>query len=152
MPAEPAALVHGHRWAPTEDAGPFAPFMGDAEDCSDAAFREEYGGAEVDTGRCGRVALGQPLTSDVRAGDVLHVVAWHSALLSHEPGTGHMALALGDTVVWQVESPIPAAPESYDVAFPSPVDAPAGTPVTLHVRNHGNNTWNLSTFTLEETP
>ncbi len=149
------ALVIGDGWRIAVDhedifadpADPISP-------CGQESFREEYGGVEVDTGLCEHVSLIQPLRAGLEVGDTLRIVGWHSDLFAPDldPVTGRIALAVGPQVIWDASVDIPADPGTWDVQFESPVAASTDTPVTLHVRNNGANTWNILSFTREERP
>ncbi len=134
------------------DEDPFANVRAEDASCERGALTQELGGIEVDTGVCDHFSAVQPLLTDVDVGDTLTIVAWHSVLFfpGAEPATGHIALAIGDEVVWEQTSPIPGPANAWNESIDSPIKAPAGTPVTFHVRNHGNNTWNLLTFDVEK--
>ncbi len=148
-------LVDGTSWRIAQaDEDLFAEPGSQFAPCDEDSYREEYGGVEVSTGRCDHVSLIQPLRLALRSGDPLRVVGWHSNLFSPElmPATGRIALAIGPQLVWESSVHIPADAATWDARFESPVTAPIGTPVSLHVRNHGANTWNILSFEREESP
>lgn len=151
----PQELVSPDAWIQlSDDDDPFAALRAPDAQCGAGALTEELGGVEVDTSVCNHLSVAQPLLVDVAQGDTLRVVGWHSTLIypGRDPVEGHITLAVGDQVVWQEVAPIPGPAAAYDATFESPVSAPAGSPVVFHVRNHGNNTWNLLTFTVKKTP
>ena len=149
------ALVIGTDWRVAQaDEDLFADGVAPFTPCDEDSYREEYGGVEVNTGRCEHISLLQPLRLALNTGDPLRVVGWHSNLFAPDlmPATGRIALAIGAQLVWETSVPIPADAATWDARFESPVTAPAGTPVSLHVRNHGANTWNILSFEREEHP
>lgn len=142
------ALVAGHAWVRTN----FKPEIfehdhehGEDGTCLGLPYREEYGGVEINTGRCHQITLTQPSLIAVNAGEDLRLIAWHSQLISEDPAThtGTMMLAIGENLLWRERSPIPGAARSFDLVLQSQVDIAPGDPVRLHVHNHGANAWNL---------
>lgn len=152
-PLGPAELVVATGWSrlPVE-ADPFA----DHRPADDACPSEHWGPEpfsermtlEVSTGaeRCRWLSAGQPTLSPVRAGDPIQIRVWHFSLnppLGSGPTTAHVAVALGDAIVWSHRVRIPTNGALLLETVEAPVDAPAGTPMVFHVHNHGDNTWNL---------
>lgn len=137
------ALVKGQAWvqiAPAQD--PFSSDRHDRIPCDWLAFGVEYGGIEINTGRCGYLTLTQPLLHAVSTSTWLKVSAWHSPLLKGEiEGLAFFSLMIGDQLIWEKELYIPSDAISWEETFLSPVDIPQGTPVILNVRNHGANSW-----------
>lgn len=90
----------------------------------------------------------QPLLVDVPVGTAIEVDLWHQALFSDETdATGHVALAVGEEVVWEIEVPIPFPPTVWREVVTAPRDLRMGEPVVLHIHNHGANSWNLGGLT-----
>lgn len=142
--AEALPLVDPDAWAPTDLArDPEPTHRPDPVVCPDRPWHAENGGIEIDTTECNYVSLSQPAMAALQEGDTLRIGAWWSTLASTEPATGHFALYVGDELVWDewIEIPGPAGVRTVELA--SPIDADAGAPVTVHVHNHGYNTWNL---------
>ena len=120
---------------------PLASHRPDEVDCPAAAWGEEGGGFEVQTGVCVYAAFDQPLGMIPVEGDVVEISIWHDVLDAGEPGTGHVAVLLGDHVLWEESVDIPAPLAALDAAVtldfrPAP-DARLG----LHLHNHGYNSW-----------
>ena len=143
-----SALVVGDAWVRTT----FQPTVFEHEhdhdldeDCPGLPYREEYGGVEINTGRCHQITLTQPSLIGVSAGERLRIIAWHSQLISEDSDThtGTMMLAVGENLIWAERSPIPGAARSFDLVLQIQVDIAPGEPVRLHVHNHGANAWNL---------
>lgn len=112
-------------------------------ECKPGSFRVENGSFEVETGSCAYGLFAQPLLVPVRAGQKLHMLAWHLILSSPEPAHGHMALYLGKEKIFEVSPQIPGPAASYDREIVVKEDHPPGEPVILHIHNHGINNWNL---------
>lgn len=136
------SLVDPGAWVEA-DADPLADDVPGDTSCEPGSWYVESGDLEISTAACDYLALQQPLLLDVGRGEAIEIVGWHADLFADEPAEGHLALLAGETVLWEYRVDIPA-----DAAvFTSTVDAPerlrAGEPVTLHLHNHGANTWEL---------
>jgi len=148
-PREPAPLVDNTQWQSVEAADDPIPDHRPADvQCGIAGAFVEHGAFEIDTSFCNYLARTQPALVEVRAGDRIAVSAHHDTLASVEAGQAHFALLLGSVVVWQQFVPIPGSPGIVDATpYQDEVlvdfDAPVGTPVGLHLHNHGYNTWTL---------
>lgn len=112
-------------------------------ECKLGSYRVENGSFEVETGSCAYGLFAQPLLVPLRAGQRLHMVAWHLILSSPEPAHGHMALFIGKEKIFEVTPEIPGPAASYDRELVLKQDHPAGEAVILHIHNHGINNWNL---------
>lgn len=124
---------------------PFPSHRADAKRlCDLGGFGEDLGVLDIDTETCAYVSAAQPSLADVLPGDQLLLLAWHQALASTDPNAqGHMAVMVGDELLWEVLVDIPAAADVYELQLPVDEVIPAGTPVVVHVHNHGGNTWRL---------
>ncbi len=111
--------------------------------CATGSWGPESGSLEVDTGACGFLSVRQPLRAWLEAGDPVELVLWHDWLTAEAPATGHLALFAGEALLFEHLVDIPADPEAYTFTFDSPLSAAPGASVTLHLHNHGANTWNL---------
>lgn len=120
---------------------PLAAHRPDAVDCPAAAWGEEGGGFEVQTGVCNYAAFAQPLVAPPAKGDLIEISVWYDALDAAEPAMGHVAVLLDDRVVWEETIGIPAPSAALDAAvtldFMPSTDARLG----LHLHNHGYNSW-----------
>ena len=145
-PGSEGPLIDLGAWeVATDDPFPDRP---EDLDCS-AGFGIEDGLFEVDTGLCPNAAFVQPSGVPVRVGDEIEVIVLHDALYSEEEGTdAHIGIAIGDAIAWETRIPIPAEPGFLRPKFASEVDAPRGTPVTLHIHNHGINSYRLLSATV----
>lgn len=111
-------------------------------------FGEEVGAFEVDTELCLYGAFAQPSLAPVQAGDTIELVLLHDDLYAVDPATAHLAIALGDDVVWQTEIPIPSEAALVRPSWTAAADVPVGTPVHFHVHNHGVNNYRLIDLTV----
>lgn len=98
---------------------------------------------EIKTGICAYAWLQQPLAADLRPGDPVEIVYWHSALLSDPPAEGHFALLVGEQILFERTIAIPSDPAAYTESFEAPFGAEAGEIAALHLHNHGANDWNF---------
>ncbi|MCA9710508.1 MAG: hypothetical protein KDK70_32000 [Myxococcales bacterium] len=148
-PRLPALLVDHAAWMPLAAGDDPLPSHRPAEgDCGPVGAHLEGTGYEIETAACNYCARWQPSQVEIRAGDTLAISAFHETLASIEAGQAHMALLLGSWPVWQEFIPIPASPGVVDATPFSEqlvidIDVPAGTPVVLHLHNHGYNSWTL---------
>jgi hypothetical protein len=148
-PRMPAPLVDNTAWAPVAAADdPLVDHRPARVECGVAGAYVEDGLYEVDTNACNYLARAQPSLVALQAGDRLVIAAYHDTLVSEEAGQAHLALLLGPYAAWQKFVPIPASPGIVDATpwqdeVVIDFDVPAGTPVGLHLHNHGYNTWTL---------
>ncbi|MEZ4382170.1 MAG: hypothetical protein R3A79_12540 [Nannocystaceae bacterium] len=138
-----APLTAPAAWVPVAAAeDPFADERPAALRCEvEEGWRREDEGVEIDTGACDYLALRQPLPRALAAGEPLRISAWWQNLIASEPAEGHIAVAVDGVVIWEERVAIPGPADARDLVVTAPEDAPAGAPITLHLHNHGANTW-----------
>jgi hypothetical protein len=149
-------LVDHAAWATVEAADdPLADHRPEPVLCDAGSTYQEGDDFEVDTDGCNYYAGAQGALFDVAAGDPIHARMWHFGLLPDSDGEAHVALLAGDVVLWQEVVPLEAGVEVeadlYEVDFAAPVAIEAGSPLVLHVHNHGSNTWALRDLEAEIT-
>ena len=117
----------------------------DAIDCAPSAWGLDTDplSLEVDTGLCDYLTAVQPTRETVRKGDLVRVHASHDDLLSETPAEGHLEIRIGTWTVLDRRVAIPTTAADLVEEVVAPDRFPAGTPVWLHVHNHGDNTWNV---------
>jgi hypothetical protein len=98
------------------------------------------GSLEIRTAWCDPADVTAPLPVDVTAGTRLDLTLSHSALVA-DGGEAHFAVFVGDELVWEARTTLPAP-----AAFLAPRVAlqrahVAGEPVVVHVHNHGSNAY-----------
>jgi hypothetical protein len=145
--AEPRPLVYAQDWtttAPAED--PLTEHRPAETFCPPSAWAEEFGTLEVSTTTCNYFSVEQPLAEPIEIGDELRVQVWWQSLIATQPATGHLALLIDGTLVWEVHVEIPGASDARSIRFASPVAAEPGATVTFHLHNHGANSWTLAEF------
>lgn len=98
---------------------------------------------EVDTGLCDYATLMAPLLLDLGPRDVLDLRVGHGVLSANEPAVAHAAVQIGDWRVFDLQEPIPNGDRLYSELRVPAARFPAGTPVWIHVHNHGPNAWNF---------
>ena len=140
---ETTSLVQGQNWQPAQPSlDPFASLIHDRIPCDWTSWGMEYGGVEVNTGRCGYMSLHQPLLDSINTQTWLKISAWHTPLLKgDQEGEAFFSLMIGDQVIWEKTLWIPSEATSWEDLILSPLNAPKGTSVYLNVRNHGANSW-----------
>jgi hypothetical protein len=67
---------------------------------------------------------------------------------SATPTEGHLALAIDGELQFEATVAIPHEPSVYDPSWTAPRAYPAGSRITLHLHNHGFNSWRLHSLTL----
>lgn len=154
----------GEFFLPAED--PFAPLRTSEHFCAaDCHFPEflqvgEYS-YSLDSGYCNYLTTVQETRTAIAPGDEILIRFWHFALTAPDGGKAYLAVQIGDRLVWEARLPIPCrgglvglipggdcidTPVAADVdpaRFVADFAAPAGTPIYLHVQNHGDNNYSL---------
>jgi len=147
--ASPAPLVSHPLWQPVEDAAddPFDHRPAETA-CDESGYQAELLAGEsvfsVETRDCAYLTATQPSLVALSQGDLLKVRLWHFALTSTEASAeAHVALALDGEVVWEKTLDIPTEAGLLSDTWRAERPLPAGTPVHLHVHNHGENSYSL---------
>ena len=112
-------------------------------DCPPAAWGAEGGGFEVQTGVCAYAAFDQPLPVALSRGDLIEISVWHDTLDAAEPATGHVALLLGDRVLWEQTVQIPAPSAALDARLTLDAAPAAGGRLGGHLPTHGYHSWRV---------
>ncbi len=108
-------------------------------------FGLEDGFFEFESDLCRYGAFSQPALAPIRIGDTVDFLLLHENLVSSKPGSqAHVAIALGEDIVYEVRIDIPAEADFLDEQWVSTLDVPEGTPVHFHVHNHGINSYRLA--------
>ena len=145
----PFSLVGVEQWA-FDGASP-EPFTDPPPDpiVCEVGWGLEDGVFEIDSGLCNWGVFTQPSQVDVLAGDLVEVILLHDTLYSEDPeARAHLGAALAGTLVWETELMIPAATGFLRPTWTADGDYPAGTPVRLHVHNHGYNNYRIVDITV----
>jgi hypothetical protein len=143
-PSEAIDLVDPNAWMVTPaEADPLAGHRPFVVECPTTAHELEFGVLEVDTGQCNYLSMSQPLLRPIARGDPLRVTVWWQALVAEAPAEGHLALLVGDDLLWETHVSIPGAAELRQIDFVSPIAAEADSTLTFHLHNHGYNSWTL---------
>lgn len=142
------AIATPYGWRPLLEASedPFADARPEGWSCPEQGYGvEDFGGEagyDIRTMSCDPLTVEQATFTDVRAGDPIELRVWNGALSAPEAdASARVIFTLGGEVLIDEELLIPRAAllNTWEVA--APADAPAGTPLVWHVRNHGANTW-----------
>jgi len=145
-PAEVTSLVDPSWWSEVDvDQDPFAD-RPETVDCPRAAWIVETDpqpSLEVDTGLCTYLLVDQPSLERVCAGQDIEVEFAHGALVADEPAMAHIAVLVGDLTVVDEEVAIPADARRMTVDHA----IQQGVPITVHLHNHGDNSWNITDIT-----
>lgn len=108
--------------------------------CEPFGWKVEDGLLEVEADVCEYVTLEQGLLREVAAGETVVVDVWHLGLWADRPTRGHVSVQLG-AQRWEARPAIPSPAERWQAVFEVERTLPAGTPIHLHVHNHGANSW-----------
>ncbi|MEM7152003.1 MAG: hypothetical protein AAF799_04130 [Myxococcota bacterium] len=143
--AEPQPLVDVMAWREgTAEHDPLHHERPDAIDCPVAAWGPEWGRLEIQTGVCNYLHVTQPSLTAIEAGDSVELVVFHDRLDAAEPAQGHVAILVGEQVLWEHWVDIPTEAAVVHARVPAPQAWPVGAPVGLHLHNHGYNSWTLA--------
>lgn len=141
---EPGAVVDVEAWSVSGAAeDPFAEHRPAEIACPAIAWGVETSSLEVNTGACNYLSIEQPLLRDVPAGATIVVNLWHQPLHAEQNALGHVALVVGEELVWERSVAIPGPAAVWRDEVPAPRDLGAGERVVFHIHNHGANNWNL---------
>lgn len=117
-------------------------------DC-EHGFGLEDGLFEVDTELCNWGAFTQPTLASIQAGDTVEIIMLHDTLYSEdEDAAAHIAVAIGETMIWETTIAIPAPTGYLRPTITVEQDFDAGTPLHLHVHNHGYNNYRVVDITV----
>ncbi len=146
-PREWRSVIDHQAWQSVEAAAdPFADHRPpeDELECGLAGWLIESNTLEVDTNQCNYVTLTQPALVDMTPETPMRLEFRYFDLIAPAPATAHVALQVGDAIVWEREITIPGpAMVLNEDELTAQVEAPAGTPIYFHLHNHGQNTYTL---------
>jgi hypothetical protein len=142
-----ASLVdHGAWKLAGEDADPYSGFRAGGKVCGEDDFsREEISGfdsVQIVTRRCNYMTLTQTAAADVLNGEQIHIRLWQYQLEA-TTATAELAIRIGNVFEWTESIPLPSDSKLFNEKVTVDKDIPAGTPIFLHVRNHGRNSYHL---------
>ena len=144
----PGELVDHDLWelaSPEQD--PLFDQVTEPVDCPRGAYRVEGEDNEqvfeLDTGLCNYLAIVQPSLRGIQEGDTVEWSMWHLNLVATEPAAAVVGVFVGEHTIWERTIPIPGAPGAYQSEFVADFSVPAGTPVVIHIHNHGANNWKI---------
>lgn len=109
--------------------------------CIPQAVAVEGPAVEIDTTQCSYVTLVQPTLVDVQACDVVRATLVHSPLIADEPAEAHFVFRFGGVDLFDRRIPIPSDNQIFELEHVPDAPVPAGTPIHVHVHNHGSNNW-----------
>lgn len=113
--------------------------------CTTADFSVEGSSApylEVSTDACSYITLQQTSLHGAQPGDTLSITLSHEALIG-VGAVAHAAVQIGDVTLWSQEIPLVADAQSHNTSMVIDEGFPSGTPILLHIDNHGANSWRL---------
>lgn len=144
------ALALPMLWKPVAaDADPLVEHRPAEVVCALGSWLLEPEGLEVNTQTCNYASFGQPSLVEVVPGARIVGSLYHFDLFAAEAATAHVALSIGDALIWEQEIAIPGPANAFTIDLPASFAAPVGTPVNFHLHNHGQNTWTLGELQVE---
>lgn len=153
-PSEQSLIDHD-LWEADASADPWPEHRPQEVSCAPLAWAPEIDpldgsiSLEVEMELCNYLVVQQPSLVTARRGATVTVDLSHEELLVvDEPGQAHVAVWLGDLELLDETVPIPSLNGRYTVSRELEERVPAGTPVVLHLHNHGPNTWGLRSVTV----
>lgn len=135
-------LVLSSAWVRDPSVDPMPAHAPATVNC-EFGFDDEIGLFEVDTGACNYGVFTQPSVADIYAGDTVTFVLTHDDLLAPEPAVGHVLFTIDGETAFDLEIEIPKAYDIVQVSWTPPRAIPAGSPVIMHLHNHGYNNWRV---------
>jgi hypothetical protein len=143
-------LVLPNVWKPVPAAmDPLAAHRPAQVQCPLGGWLFEPQGLEISTLLCNYAMFSQPSRAAIVKGARVVASVYHFDLVAEEPATAHVALLVGDNLVWEQDIAIPGKANAYAIDVPASFAADAGTPVYFHLHNHGQNTWTLGEIEVE---
>lgn len=112
-------------------------------------FHVEGEDLEVDTGSCAYFAAGQPALADAAAGDRVIGRVRHFDLTAAEPSEAHLAVTWDDLTLTDARLPIPSPAAVLEFELTLPHGLTKDDLVTLHLHNHGQNSYQFEPLWLE---
>lgn len=137
-----------HELAPAED--PFLEHRPSAFSCHPLnGFYVEDDYLELDTANCDYFAVGQRALTEGPRGARIFGSVTHFDLTAPEPALAHLAVTWGDLTLTEAHVPIPSSADVLDFELTLPHELGPGELVTLHLHNHGQNTYQFGALWLE---
>lgn len=145
VPGEPADLSRPGAWepVPAED-DPFADERPEWVQC-EVGFEVVTTRFEIDTGLCTYAAFVQPLQVAIAEGDEIELLM--TVEPPSMPPSGYVAIAFGSEIVFETDLPDPSRGD-VEGRWSATADVLAGTPLHLHLRDDGLNTYRLASLTV----
>ena len=121
----------------------------------DTARYEDLGGEPtfaVETLDCDYATVSQPLLTRLDQGESVSLRFWNFQLTRPAGSTAKVVVQLDNDVIWQTEIEIPSPSGLTTSSWIAPQRYPKGTPIYFHVKNHGQNEYNLVEVIAEGSP
>ncbi|KIG16962.1 hypothetical protein DB30_03946 [Enhygromyxa salina] len=148
---ELVAIVDNAQWQAVDAvADPLADHRPVTVTCGLAGWYREDEKLEIDTNNCNYLALRQPSLVALEVGQPVKLGLYYFDLVAPSPASAHIAILVNGELVWEDNVAIPGEAQVYSEVFESPVSAPAGSEVVLHLHNHGQNTWTFQELLAEQ--
>ena len=97
----------------------------------------------VETTSCNHATVMQRLPVLLHAGSRMHTRIWYYSQSSFEGAVAYVRLRFDDEDIVSRDVAIPSESALISEDAVMPHEMPVGTPVSFHIGNHGDNSWNL---------
>ncbi len=145
----PGLRLAADAWARLDgDDDPYRVEGDDEVECSPLGWKSESGFFEIESDYCAKATWAQPLLGDVAAGDTLEFVFWHLDLWADPPYRATLEMAIEGEAIWHYEVDVPSSENVLQVEVLVPVSVAEGATATLHLDNHGVNSWRVGEVSL----
>lgn len=119
-------------------------------DCNNlSGWYVEDGLLEANTAECDYLALVEGAAAPAYAGETLEFELSHFDLTAPEAAEAHIAILVEADIIWESTIPIPSDAQALEISVELERDIQEGDLIGIHLHNHGQNTWNLSPFTVQ---
>ena len=148
-PREQASLIDQDLWTPVEsELTHLFPPKTEDHSCEEEGYKSEFLGGSyvfsVLTTFCDYIIVRQETLVDIQEGDTVKIRFWHSQLTAPFDYVAVANIVIDEEEIWREEFPIPLLESGISKSeWIATSDIPSGTPIYLHVNNHGNNEYSL---------
>jgi hypothetical protein len=140
---EPVLVAEAAAWGPAPASVDPQPEHRPEDAVCEVGFALEYGTFEIDTGLCTYGLFEQPSMHDVPEGTEVRIIVVHDQLYAPEPSSAHILMSIGGSIAFEARVDVPGPYGLLEEIWVADRDIPEGTPLRLHLHNHGVNSWRI---------
>ena len=143
------ALIDHDLWFPVEsELTHLFPPKTEDHSCEEEGYLAEFLGGSyvfsVLTAFCDYIIVRQETLTDIQEGDTIKLRFWHSQLTAPFDYVAVANVVIDEKEVWREEFHIPVLESGISKSeWIALTYIPAGTPIYMHVNNHGKNEYSL---------